>query len=155
MTLTRQKGRAPSSVRIRSAVLAPARAPPSAAPAGSLRRLYNCANPSAEVPAAYPPSSAVPRPAISQLSAAFPRAAFVPPFSAGSRLAHVGISPKNTFRAEIMPGNTLARVHVSPRDSPLDSATTCLSDACVLFVLLTSNVPRSFYSAEYEILTVF
>jgi len=32
---------------------------------------------------------------------------------------------------------------------------TCLSNTCVLFVLLTSNVPRSFYSAEYEILTVF
>jgi len=97
-SLTRQKGRAPSSVRIRSAVLAPACAPPSATPAGSIRHLYNCENPSAEVLAAYPPSSAGPGPALSRLSVAFPRPAFAPPFSAGSRLAHMRASALNTFQ---------------------------------------------------------
>jgi len=113
-SLTRQKGRAPGSMRIRSAVLAPAHAPPSAAPAGSIRRLYNCENPSAEVPAAYPPSSAAPGPALSRLSAAFPGPAFAPPFSTGSGLAHTRASTLKTFRAQIMPRNALACARLSP-----------------------------------------
>ena len=63
-SLTRQKGQAPGSMQIRSAVLSPTHAPPSATLAGSIRHLYNCKNPSAEVPAAYPPSSAAPGPAL-------------------------------------------------------------------------------------------
>ena len=136
MTLTRQKGWAPGSVQIRSAVLAPARAPPSAALAGSLRHLYNCANPSAEVLAAYPPSSAVPRPAISRLSATFPRPTFAPPFSIGSRLTYVGISPKNTFRAEIMPRNTLHASMFPPRTPHLTQQQRALATrAFCLFCL--------------------
>jgi len=41
-----------------------------------------------------------------------------------------------------------------PRASTRLSKNACLSDTCFVFVLLTSNLPRSFYSAEYEILTV-
>ena len=42
-----------------------------------------------------------------------------------------------------------------PQASHLAYQNTCLSNTCVLFVLLTLNVLRSFYSAEYEILMVF
>jgi len=41
-----------------------------------------------------------------------------------------------------------------PQASTRLSKNACLSDTCFVFVLLTSNLPRSFYSAEYKILTV-
>ena len=88
------QGQAPSSVRIRSTVLAPTPtcATPPAAPASSTAHFSTCANPSVEILAAYPPSSAALGPALLQLSTASPGPTFAPPFSAGSRPAHVGIS---------------------------------------------------------------
>ena len=53
--------------------------------------------------------------------------------------------------------NAWERSHVRPfipRASTRLSKNVCLSNMCFVFVLLTSNLPRSFYSAEYEILTV-
>jgi hypothetical protein len=56
-----------------------------------------------------------------------------------------------------MPGNALARAHIYP-GAALDLqsfffSSTCLSHSCFMFVLLTSNIQRSLYLAEYEILT--
>jgi len=63
-----RRARHPAALQICSAVLAPAHAPPSAVPASSITCLYNCANPSAEVPATYPLSSAVYNPIVWTLS---------------------------------------------------------------------------------------
>jgi len=106
--------RKPSSVRIRSAVLAPARASPSAAATGSAVHSFNRVNPSAAVPVAHPPSSAVLRLAFSRLSPASLGRAFAPFSAAGLGFLYVRTSPADTFRAEIMPGNALARSHLPP-----------------------------------------
>ena len=106
--------RQPGSVRIRSAVLAPARASPSAAAPGSAARSFARANPSAAVPVAHPPSSAVLGLAFPRLSPASLGSAFAPSSAAGLGLIYARTSPVDTFRAEIMPGNTLARSHLPP-----------------------------------------
>ena len=78
------------------------------------------------------------------------------PSSAGFRACtYGGLPKKKTFQAEIMPGNALTRACLSPRPPPLNLAITCLRGMCFIFVLITSIIPRSFYSAEYEILTPF
>ena len=106
------------SVRIRSAVLAPARATPSAAATGSAVRSFTCANLSAAVPVAHPPSSAVLRLAFPRLSPASLGRAFAPSSAAGLGFVYVRNSPADTFWAEIMPGNTLAHACLSPRLPP-------------------------------------
>ena len=102
------------SVRIRSAVLAPAHATPSAAATGSAARSFTRVNPSAAVPVAHPPSSAVLGLAFSRLSPASLGRAFAPSSAAGLGFVYVRNSPADTFRAEIMPGNALARSHLPP-----------------------------------------
>ena len=102
------------SVHIRSAVLAPARASPSAAATGSAARSFNRANLSAAVPVAHPPSSAVLGLAFSRLSPASLGRAFAPFSAASLGFLYVRTSPADTFRAEIMPGNALAHLHLPP-----------------------------------------
>ena len=106
--------RQPGSVRICSAVLAPTRASPSAAVTGSAVRSFTHANPSAVVPVAHPPSSAFLGLAFLRLSPASLRRAFAPSSVASLGFVYVRTSPADTFRAEIMPGNALARLHLPP-----------------------------------------
>jgi len=110
-------------MRIRSAVLAPACATPSAAATGSAARSFTHANLSAAVPVAHPPSSAVLRLAFSRLSPASLGRAFAPSSTAGLGFVYVRNSPADTFRAEIMPGNALARLHL-PLGLPLGLSNT-------------------------------
>jgi len=109
-SITRQ----PSSVRIRSAVLAPAHASPSAAATGSAACSFAHMNPSAAVPVAHPPSSAVLGLTFLCLSPASLGSAFAPSSAAGLGFIYARTSPADTFQAEIMPGNALAHSHLPP-----------------------------------------
>ena len=82
---------APRLIHICSTVLAPNHMSPFAALANLTTCLSTCMNPSAVAPATYPPSSTAPTGVLLQLLATFPRPTSVPPSSADSRLAHVGI----------------------------------------------------------------
>jgi len=104
----------PGSVRIRSAVLAPARASPSAAVTGSAACSFACANLSTAVPVAHPPSSAVLGLAFSRLSPTLLGSAFAPSSTAGLGFIYARTSPADTFWAEIMPGNALSRAVLVP-----------------------------------------
>jgi len=85
------------------------------------------------------------------------------PLSLGPRLRPLpppvqGLHMRGPLKKHILGlNNAWERSHVRlfiPWASTQLSKNTCLSDMCFVFVLLTSNLPRSFYSAEYEILTV-
>src|SRR5260221_13925983 len=88
----------PGSVRTRAAVLAPARASPSAAAAGSATHFFTRGNPSAAVPLAYLSSSAAPADAFSLLSAAEPGRGFAPLSAAGLGFGQGGTTPEKHFR---------------------------------------------------------
>ena len=96
------------------AVLAPAHASPSAAAAGSAAHSFTFANPSGVVLLAYPPSSSRPGLAFAPFSAALLRSAFAPPSAAGTGFGYAGTSAQTTFRADIMPRNARARMHLPP-----------------------------------------
>ena len=100
------------------ALPAPARASPSAAAASSAEGYLIHANQSIAVPPAYPSSSVAPAPAFSPFPAALPGRVFAPPSTAIPRFAYTGIDAQRYFRAEILPGNALARTHFPP--GPLD-----------------------------------
>jgi len=97
-----------------AAVLAPARASPSAAAACSAVHSFAPVNPSGPVPHAYPPSSSAPGLAFACFLAASLRHAFAPPSTAGTGSGYARTFTQTTFRAEMMPGNALARVHLPP-----------------------------------------
>ena len=82
------------SMRICAAVLAPARAPPSAAAASSTAHSFVHANPSAVFPLRYPTSSAAPGHAFAHFSAASPACTFAPPSAATPGIAYAGTPPK-------------------------------------------------------------
>ena len=109
-----QHQQAPGGVRIRSAVLAPPCVSPSAAATGSTAHFFIRTNPSAVAPVTHSASSAAPRPAFLRLSTALPRSAFSPSFAPGIGSVHVRSTPRNTFQDELIPGNALARVRLSP-----------------------------------------
>jgi hypothetical protein len=96
---------------IRAAVLAPARASPSAAVAGSVARSFPHASQSVVVPPPYPPLSAVPGLALSRLSTASAGPVFAPFFTSVPGSAYTGILAPTCFQGEIMPGNALAHAH--------------------------------------------
>ena len=79
---------------IRAAVLAPARAPPSAAVVSSTARSFVHANLSAAVPLGYPASSAAPGHAFAHFSAASPACAFAPPSATAPGIAYAGTPQK-------------------------------------------------------------
>ena len=99
--------RQPSSMHIRSTVLAPARAFPSAAVTGSATCSFTHINPSTAVPVAYPPLSTFLRLMFSHLSPTLLRHTFAPSSAASLGFIYVRTSPVDTFWAEIMPGNAL------------------------------------------------
>jgi len=82
----------------RVAVLAPARASPSAAATGPAAHLFTRGNPSAAIPLAYPSSSAVRADAFSHLSAAGPGRAFAPLSATGLGFGQAGTAPEKYFR---------------------------------------------------------
>ncbi len=82
----------------RAAVLAPARASPSAAAAGSATHFFTCGNLSAAVPLAYLSSSAAPVDTFSLLSAAKPGRGFAPLSAAGLGFGQGGTTPEKHFR---------------------------------------------------------
>jgi len=96
----------------RSPVLAPARASPSAAAAGSAVPFFTHANPSAAFPLAHSASSAAPGTAFSHLSAALPGTAFAPPSGTVLGFTHAEEPSGKYFRAEIVPRNALAHVFI-------------------------------------------
>ena len=65
---------------------------------------------------------------------ASPRHAFAPLSAAGPGLARAGPSSETSFRAEIVPGNALARVRLSPRARPHSLDNTCLRNTWIMFV---------------------
>ena len=100
-----------------AAALAPARATPSAAAAGSAEGSFTRANRSTAVVFAYPPSSVVPGLALSPFPAALQGHAFAPPSSAVPESAYVGGSAQTFFQGEITPGNAVAHSYFSPGHS--------------------------------------
>ena len=93
-------------------MLAPARASPSAAAAGSAAPFFTHANPSAAFPLAHSASSAAPGTALSHFSAALPGTAFAPPSGTVLGFAHAEEPSGKYFQAEIMPGNVLAHAFI-------------------------------------------
>ena len=94
-----------------AAVLAPARATPSAAAASSAEGSFTCANRSMAVPLASPPSSVVPGLAFSRFPTALQGHTFAPLSAAVPQFAYAGTSAQAFFRAEITPGNAHAHTH--------------------------------------------
>ena len=146
----------PGTVHICAAALPPARAFPSAASVDPAVRLFCSVNPPASVPVADPLSSAAPEPAFSCFPAALPGRAFAPSSATGLELACARTFSGYTFWALFVPGNAQACVRLSPRTrhSALQHTQfsgTCLRNTCLMFVLLVSIFPRSFYFTEYEI----
>jgi hypothetical protein len=84
---------------------------------------------------------------------------FTPHSVPGNGFLYAGISSQNTFQCEIMPSTALICVCVYPRaalnlhDLQSFFSSMCLSHMCFMFVLLTLNIQRYLYLAEYEILT--
>jgi len=95
-------------------VLAPARATPSAAAAGSAEGSFTRANQSTAVPLGYPPSSVVPGLAFSRFPATLQGHAFAPLSAAVPVFAYAGTSAQAFSRAQITPGNVLAHAHFTP-----------------------------------------
>ena len=145
-------------MHICAAVLPRAHMSPSAASVNPAVCLFCLVNPPASVQVADPLSSTAPEPAFSCFPAALPGRAFAPPSATGLELACARTFSRYTFWAKIVPGNAWARVRLSPwaRHSTLQHTQfsgTCLRNACLMFVLLVSIFPRSFYFTEYEIRT--
>ena len=78
----------PTPIRPRAAVLARARASPSAAAAGSAVQFFTCGNPSAVIPLAYPSSSTVPVDVFPHLSTVLAPACASPSTAVASSAAH-------------------------------------------------------------------
>ena len=95
------------------AVFAPARASPSVASAGPAEGYFTHSNRSMAVPPAYPPSSVVLGVAFSHGPTALPGRVFAPPSATILEFAYTGTDAQTLFRAEISPGNALARTHFS------------------------------------------
>jgi len=114
----------PTQQRVHPLCCACPRLSPSAAATGSAAHSFTCANPSAAVPVAHPPSSAFLGLAFSRLSPTSLGHAFAPSSTAGLGFVYVRTSPADTFWAEIMPGNTLVRSHLPP-GLPLRLSNTC------------------------------
>jgi hypothetical protein len=91
------------------------------------------------------------RPRSHVLSATSPGGAFAPSSATGLELACARTSSGYTFRAEIVPGNVRARVHLSPRTRTTDSlaARALGTRVLCLFYLFLEIV----LFTEYEILT--
>ena len=100
-----------------AAVLAPARATPSAAAAGSAEGSFTCANRSTAVLLAHPPSSVVPGLAFSPFPAALQGNVFAPSSSGVPEFAYARRSAQAFFRAQIMPRNAVVHSHFSPGPS--------------------------------------
>jgi len=97
-----------------AAALAPARATPSAAAAGSAEGSFTCANQSTVVPLGYPPSSVVLGLAFSRFPAALQGHVFAPLSAAVPVFAYAGTSAQAFSWAQITPGNVLVHAHFTP-----------------------------------------
>ena len=121
-------------MRLRAAMLSPARALPSAAADSPAAGFSTQANLFASIPTAHFLSSGALAPAFSRLSVASLAYAFAPFSAAGPGLACAGPPSRSTFRAEMVPGNALARGLLSPRARPHSLDNTCLRNTWIMFV---------------------
>ena len=103
-----------------TAMLAPARASPSAVASGSAVHYFPCVSRITADPLAYPPSSTAPGLAFSPLPAVPPRPMFAPPSATVNWSAYLGTSIQNDFRALFQPRNMLAHAQ-----NPLGDSTWC------------------------------